>query len=637
MKTNLSRKEMDQNKKENDTVMEPYIAMDDEYLSRIDANVVGDISDSDDDDDDDDEAPMLVRMEEDDEVGPLRDEPTQPIGSLEKDKPDEDTVEDDIDMLLPPCPVTILSGFLGAGKTTLIQYILRSPDHGKRIAVIENEFGGGGDNGGNDDGGGDVVSNGQKEGIAVESMIARDGAQNLTDLIELPNGCVCCTVKDNLVLTLEKLLTKRKDLDYILIEASGMANPGPIAALFWLDDALESRLRLDGVVTIVDGKNLLQQLVETEEAAQQIAYADRVLLNKVDLVSESEKESVTDAIRRIHPTAAIRETSYSAVPDLDWILDAHCFDVDRAQSVHEALAVSVSVSVSDSTGVPVSAQEDGRHGVGDMCMDVSCVACERNRKSVRKRSKAGMVEQVQPLPMEYCVPISDGGTITTTINTFTSSSTSSSVDPSVTMAVGPFPLSGNKSHIVSNHRHTSAVGTVALTRVGSVSLRRLNAWLADLLWPDQDEKDEVLRARLEASMAGEVTSHRPLRESTTTQLYRIKGIVSVMHDTESVPDDGNQLENDSKNDNCKKGDGEDGGDVECYVDEEGRDVRRFVVQAVHDLWEIHPAGDDLRWDRVQPGETVVSPHSCKVVLIGRNLDRERLEGGFTACFVAEPL
>jgi hypothetical protein len=114
-----------------------------------------------------------------------------------------------VDETLPPCPVTILSGFLGSGKTTLIQYILKSPEHKKRIAVIENEFG---------------------DGLNIESMIAKDGLDpnqsNLTDLVELPNGCVCCTVKDSLVATLEALITKRKDLDYILIEASGMANPG---------------------------------------------------------------------------------------------------------------------------------------------------------------------------------------------------------------------------------------------------------------------------------------------------------------------------------------------------------------------------------------------------------------------------
>lgn len=184
------------------------------------------------DSDDDDDPPILVDL-------------SAPIGAPTSD--DDGIVvetttaaEDDDGLLLPPCPVTILSGFLGSGKTTLIQYILKSPDHGKRIAVIENEYG---------------------EGLAVESLIARDGVgdnnNSLQDLIELPNGCICCTVKDSLVATLENLLEKRKDLDYILIEASGMANPGPIASIFWLDDALESRLQLDGIVTLVSKTQVL--------------------------------------------------------------------------------------------------------------------------------------------------------------------------------------------------------------------------------------------------------------------------------------------------------------------------------------------------------------------------------------------
>ena len=147
----------------------------------------------------------------------------------------------------PVVPVTILTGFLGSGKTTLIQYILKSPDHGKKIAVIENEYSGASssaidpeiflpDN---------IKSScsprdAEREGLSIETMIARDGTNDssLTDMIELPNGCICCTVKDSLVETLELLLEKKRELDYILIECSGMANPGPIASIFWLDDAL---------------------------------------------------------------------------------------------------------------------------------------------------------------------------------------------------------------------------------------------------------------------------------------------------------------------------------------------------------------------------------------------------------------
>jgi len=200
----------------------------------------------------------------------------------------------------PPCPVLIISGYLGSGKTTLIQHILRSNQHGKRIAVIENEYG---------------------EGLQIESMIARDGAQSLTDLIELPNGCICCTVKSSLVSSIESLLQKRRDLDYILIECSGMADPGPIASLFWLDDALESRLQLHGIVTLVDSKNIEKQLSATHEAARQVAYADRLIVNKTDLVSKTNLGRVEKELRSINQTALIQFTEHACLPDLGWILD----------------------------------------------------------------------------------------------------------------------------------------------------------------------------------------------------------------------------------------------------------------------------------------------------------------------------
>ena len=247
--------------------------------------------DDSDDSDDDDDPPALVELSA--SVAPLPQPQSPPAEEEERS----------------PCPVTIFSGFLGSGKTTLIQRILRDPSHGRRIAVIENEFG---------------------EGLSVESLIARDGATNdsLQDLVELPNGCICCTVKDSLVATLENLIAKRRDLDYIIIEASGMANPGPIASVFWLDDALESRLKLDGIVALVDANNILRQLESTEEAGQQVAYADRILINKMDLVggeASEESEAVKSAVRRLNPSAPFRCTTFSAIPDLDWILGADCF------------------------------------------------------------------------------------------------------------------------------------------------------------------------------------------------------------------------------------------------------------------------------------------------------------------------
>jgi G3E family GTPase len=385
---------------------------------------------------------------------------------------------------------------LGSGKTTLIQYILQSPDHGKRIAVIENEFGG--------------------DGLNIESMIARDGAQSLTDLIELPNGCVCCTVKDNLVKTLETLLDKRNDLDYILIESSGMANPGPIATIFWLDDALESRLRLDGVITLVDAMHISQQLQETEEAEQQIAYADRVLLNKIDLVDDKKQQQVLDTIRAINPTVPIRTTTYSQVPELDWILDSNCFG--RAMDVDQAAGPTATDN--QSSGPPT-------------------------------------------LNSGFCMP------------------------------VAPSPLAA------SSHKHTTAVATVSFNCPGTVDLQKINSWLASILWPNQDEKDKVLRARLESK---EVPTHKRKAETTTMQLFRVKGILSVKHSNLEEED-------------------------QPFVDGSSAvDTRRFIVQAVYDLWEINPASEDLSWDA---GEE----RSCKLVIIGRHLQHEELHRGFQACMI----
>ena len=167
--------------------------------------------------------------------------------------------------------------------------------------------------------------------LSVETMIATDGhdGSSLSDFIELPNGCVCCTVKDSLVETLELLLEKRADLDYVLIECSGMADPGPVASVFWLDDALGSRLGLDGIVTCVDARNLEAQIRSTtsappvrkgvdrshvggggDEAARQIALADRIIVNKTDLLegTSASVESVIERVRSINPTAPYRIT-----------------------------------------------------------------------------------------------------------------------------------------------------------------------------------------------------------------------------------------------------------------------------------------------------------------------------------------
>ena len=158
-------------------------------------------------------------------------------------------------------PVTVLTGFLGSGKTTLLNRIL-SEKHGKRIAVIENEFG--------------------EVGVDSELVI---GAEE--ELFETNNGCICCTVRGDLIRILGQLMKRRDRFDYILIETTGMADPGPVAQTFFLDDELKNQFQLDAIVTMVDAKHFEQHVDELNEPAEQVAFADLVLLNKTDLVDDS--------------------------------------------------------------------------------------------------------------------------------------------------------------------------------------------------------------------------------------------------------------------------------------------------------------------------------------------------------------
>jgi G3E family GTPase len=205
-------------------------------------------------------------------------------------------------------PVTVLTGFLGAGKTTLLNHVL-TEQHGKRIAVIENEFG----------------------EVGIDDALVLDAEE---EIFEMNNGCICCTVRGDLIRILGNLMKRKDRFDQVVIETTGLADPAPVAQTFFMDDEMAGQLRLDAIVTVVDAKHLIAHLDDDKpdgvenEAVEQLAFADRVVLNKVDLVDEDELAEVERRIREINAPVPIVRTSHGKV-DLDRILDVGAFDLDR--------------------------------------------------------------------------------------------------------------------------------------------------------------------------------------------------------------------------------------------------------------------------------------------------------------------
>lgn len=200
-------------------------------------------------------------------------------------------------------PVTVLTGYLGSGKTTLLNRIL-SEDHGKRYAVIVNEFG--------------------EIGIDNDLIVESD-----EEIYEMNNGCVCCTVRGDLVRVVEGLTRRPGRFDAIIVETTGLADPAPVAQTFFMDDDVRAKTRLDAVVALVDAKHLPLRLQDSKEAEDQIAFADVVILNKTDLVTEEELAGVEAAIRALNPSARIHRAERAGVALAD-VLERGAFDLKRA-------------------------------------------------------------------------------------------------------------------------------------------------------------------------------------------------------------------------------------------------------------------------------------------------------------------
>lgn len=212
-----------------------------------------------------------------------------------------------------PIPTTVLTGFLGAGKTTLLNRILTG-EHAQRVAVIVNEFG--------------------EIGIDHQLLIATND-----QIVEMNNGCICCTVRGDLIEAVERLLQRDPSIDHIVIETTGLADPAPIIQSFFLDDRLKRQVRLDSIVTVVDSKHI-EEHWDTEEAREQIAFADVLVFNKIDLVTEAALNATIARAVRSNPLARVIRARDCDLP-IEQVLGLHAFDLGRALAVDPGLLEDV--------------------------------------------------------------------------------------------------------------------------------------------------------------------------------------------------------------------------------------------------------------------------------------------------------
>jgi G3E family GTPase len=439
-------------------------------------------------------------------------------------------------------PVTVLTGFLGAGKTTLLNRIL-SEQHGKRVAVIENEFG--------------------EIGIDQALVVNAD-----EEVFEMNNGCICCTVRGDLIRILGSLMKRRDRFDQILIETTGMADPGPVAQTFFVDDEVRECFQLDGIVTVIDAKHAALHLEDSRECREQIGFADVLVLNKLDLVSEGEQLNLERRIRSMNALAKVLTSTQADVP-LGEILSIGGFDLERAVAVTPTFLLPEypfewAGTFRLSEGVYEIAVEPGP----DPTMDVLALYLneleEAGTRAAAERALriwAGPVHDVQGVGLDA------GAAFRTTLDLSGAGSHSFELRVPHAGVVGlytqhlpsEFRLHLRQSgkilapeatrELAPAHAHDEQVTSVGFHLDGALDLERLNAWLSTVL-----------------------------REQGA-DIFRMKGILNV-HDSD----------------------------------------RRFVFQGVHMLL-------DAREDRPWRDE----PRTSDLVFIGRNLNRQALRAGFEAC------
>uniref|UniRef100_A0A7S3QRB0 CobW C-terminal domain-containing protein n=1 Tax=Dunaliella tertiolecta TaxID=3047 RepID=A0A7S3QRB0_DUNTE len=346
-----------------------------------------------------------------------------------------------------PVPVTLITGFLGSGKTTLVRHLLTA-DHGLRIAVILNEFG-------------ESVEGAYWQDL--EAMKAMSG-----EWVELDNGCLCCSVKNDFVQALESLMRKKQKPQAIVIETTGLANPGPVAAALWTDEEVEAGVQLDSIITVVDGININRQLRESRaegavnEAQVQVAYADLVLMNKMDLCSEEAVVRAEAGIRAINSSVHIMRTKYCKV---DWALL-----LNRQGYKHGAHVELPPIAEEDSDALPQQQPKP-----------------QRSRS--RRTSMASNSSQ-----SSHASRIHHRG----------------DASPSKLFSEGGRSLSGDcgdhePCHL--HHKHDTHIQTVCLKAQEPLELERLKTFLDKLLWDRETHPEDIYRVKGTVCVKGDPRRH----------------------------------------------------------------------------------------------------------------------------------
>ena len=460
------------------------------------------------------------------------------------ESPDQDASDNDA-VAAGRVPVTVLTGFLGAGKTTLLNRIL-SEQHGRRIAVIENEFG--------------------EVGVDHELVI---GAEE--EIFEMNNGCICCTVRGDLIRILGTLMKRRDRFDAILIETTGLADPGPVAQTFFVDDQMQESLRLDGIVTLVDARHVLEQLDHSEETTQQIAFADVILINKIDLVEPAALDAIEARIKRMNAAATIHRTRDAAI-DLAKVLDVGGFNLSRALEVDPAFmepeypfewggvfdlprgggVIELAPGADPAMAVAIvpldaGAEADPVDQLGAATEHAVLIFAAAER-SVRPWAALEPGETLWQLelersPLRFAVNCPAGGRVAVFTEHHPDEFT-------MRFSAAEGPLERLAEHAYKpDHEHDEEVTSVGIEVAGEVDGEKLNEWLRELL------------------------------ATKGVDLYRMKGVLAIRGEP-----------------------------------------RRYVFQGVHMLLDHRP---DRPW-----GD---DPRENRMIFIGRNLDRSALTEGFRAC------